>query len=173
MRQYFDNILNTKYLAYLSFIVLLTSCNFGIQSIGDKKETEVSILRLTILDNKYSDIKIRTTAYVNIDKGELVAYPSRDSYIARDDLASIKLEFSFKEATNLSKIYKDHYCVISGILVYEKNKKFLDKKRLGKLVDPQIISISDFTRSDDRGSNEVMLKIVPYQARRDPRVKGE
>ncbi len=155
------NLLNKIFKCLIIFFLIesISSCSHENEAAQSNKVAVVSMLELNSGEDIFNKRKIKTIAYINIDRGELVAYPFRDSYIARDSLTSVKLDLDFEEASQLAEVFKDRYCLITGIIQYEGNDKNSSYPRLGVLHNPQIIFESDTSRAEEVGSNEILYHV--------------
>jgi hypothetical protein len=143
---------------------LICSCNYDSKAPFSDVNQAVSMLQLINGKNIYNNKHIEIIGYTNIDSGVLAVYPFRDSYISRDNLSSIELDLGYKDAVNIVKQCKDRYCQFEGTIKYEDSNIKLRHlglgipRRLGILLNPRLIDITDTNVPDDVGRNEILYR---------------
>lgn len=159
------NHLNKLSVVFALLISAFTcSCSYESKATVTDISQAVSMLQLVNGKHVYNNKHIEFIGYVNIDSGVLVAYPFRDSYISRDNITSIELDFSYEDAMANANKCKDRYCAFEGTIKYEEsNVKMRYKglgmpRRLGMLLNPKLVDITDAQISDDVGRNEILYR---------------
>ncbi len=149
MRQILNNFHSIGIVVFFVFAIFgLSSCKEAIEAGENKKGFEnVSMIRLVSNPDKYSGKVIRTIAYINIDGGQLTAYPSREAYMARDNDTAFFLDIEPKKASQLAGVFKNRYCMIEGKVIH-LNERYYEFIKLGKLTEVKILVDTDSPRND-------------------------